>query len=472
MYRFELDYLKAWKTRISRKPIVIRGARQVGKSFLVRIFAEREFSNLLEVNFERSPDAASLFASKSPRTIVSQLEARFDVPVAPGKTLLFLDEIQAAPEVLAVLRYFHEEMPELHVVCAGSLLEFVLEEHGFSMPVGRIEYLHIGTMQFEEFLLAINRERLRQWLNDYTLDVPVPDTIHRELLRLLRQYLVVGGLPAAVKAFAETESYRECEQVQQAIVATYRDDFSKYASKVKHRRVEKVFAGIPRLIGRKFMYSQIDREERSRDLSEALHLLCLARVAHQVRHTAANGLPLAAESDDRHFKVLFLDVGLLCRGLGLGVAEIEQPDDVLLVNQGAICEQFVGQHLAFSGAGYEDPALYYWTRCERNSNAEVDYVMAVGPEVVPVEVKAGKTGTLKSMQLFVREKDRAFALRFNSDTPSLCQACTSLAIGDQKPFRLLSLPLYLVGQARRLCRAALQGGPAPSPAPRPSQPNP
>ncbi len=470
MYRVELDYLKEWKTRTSRKPVVIRGARQVGKSFLVRMFAEQEFSNLLEVNFERNPGVASLFASKSPRAIVSQLEVRFDVPVASGKTLLFLDEIQAAPEVLAVLRYFHEEMPELHVVCAGSLLEFVLDEHSFSMPVGRIEYLHMGTMQFEEFLLAMKRERLRQWLSDYTLNVPIPDEIHRELLRLLRQYLVVGGLPAAVKAFAETESYRECEQVQQAIIAMYRDDFSKYASKVKHRRVEKVFAGIPRLVGRKFMYSQIDREERSRDLSEALRLLCLARVAHQVRHTAANGLPLAAESDDRHFKVLFLDVGLLCRSLGLGVAEIAQPEDILLVNQGAICEQFVGQHLAFSGLGYEDPALYYWTRCERNSNAEVDYVMAVEPEVVPVEVKAGKTGTLKSMHLFVREKDRAFALRFNSDTPSLCQARTSLAAGDQKPFRLLSLPLYLVGQAKRLCRAALRdGGPASPTPPCPSR---
>lgn len=290
----------------------------------------------------------------------------------------------------------------------------------------------------------------------YTLDVAVPDEIHRELLRLLRQYLVVGGLPAAVKVFAGNESYRECEQVQQSLIATYRDDFSKYASKVKHRRVEKVFAGIPRFVGQKFMYSQIDREERSRDLSEALHLLSLARVAHQVRHTDANGLPLAAEADERHFKALFLDVGLLCRSLGLRVAEIEQPEDVLLINRGTLCEQFVGQHLAFSGNCYEEPALYYWTRRERNSNAEVDFVIAVGPTIVPVEVKAGKTGTLKSMHMFVREKHRDFALRFNSDTPSLCRVQTSLSTGEQKSFRLLSLPLYLVGQAQRLCQAGIR----------------
>lgn len=456
MYRFELDYLKQWKTRSSRKPIVIRGARQVGKSFLVRMFAEQEFGTLLEVNFEQNPGLASLFESKVPKTILSQLEARFDVPVTPGRTLLFLDEIQAAPEVLAALRYFYEEIPELHVICAGSLLEFVLEEHSFPVPVGRIEYLHMGPMQFEEFLLALDRERLRQWLCDYTLESTVPDEIHREFLRLLRQYLVVGGLPAAVAVFTENESYRECEQVQQSIIATYRDDFSKYASKVKHRRVEKMFAGIPRLAGRKFMYSQIDREERSRDLSEALRLLCLARVAHQVRHTAANGLPLAAEADDRHFKTLFLDVGLLCRSLGLSVADIEQPDNVLLVNRGALCEQFVGQHLAFARPAYEEPGLHCWMRRERNSGAEVDFVIAVGPTVVPIEVKAGKTGTLKSMHLFVQEKSRDFALRFNTDTPSLCQAKTSLGAGDQKQFRLLSLPLYLVGQTRRLCRSAMK----------------
>ncbi len=455
MHRFAFDYLKEWKTRPSRKPIVIRGARQVGKSFLVREFASECFSSLFEINFERIPEAASLFGSKSPKTIVSQLEVRFNAPLTPGKTLLFMDEIQAAPEVLATLRYFHEEMPELHVVCAGSLLEFVLEEHSFSMPVGRIEYLHMGPMVFEEFLIASNRDRLRNWLCDYTLDKPMPNEIHQELLRLVRQYLIVGGLPEAVAVMTENGAYRECERVQQSIISTYRDDFSKYASKVKHRRVEKVFAGIPRLVGRKFMYSQIDREERSRDLAEALRLLCMARVAHWVRHTHAGGLPLAAEADDRHFKALFLDVGLLCKSLGLSIAELDRPDDLVLVNQGAVCEQFIGQHLAFSNAFYEEPVLHCWMRNERNSSAEVDFVIAVGPRIIPVEVKAGKTGTLKSLQLFVREKDKDFALRFNSDTPSICQSRTSLATGPQRTFRLLSLPLYMVGQARRLCSAEL-----------------
>ncbi len=457
MYRTALSYLEEWRTRASRKPLVIRGARQVGKSFLVRMLAKGKFDTLLEINFEQMPDAASLFTSKRPRTIVSQLEARFDISLRPGRSLLFLDEIQAAPEVLAALRYFHEELPELHVICAGSLLEFVLEEHSFSMPVGRIEYLHLAPMTFEEFLVAMKRNRLQQWLSTWQIEEPLPAAIHHELLRLMRQYLVVGGMPEAVAAFAETESYRESERVQQSILSTYRDDFSKYASKVQHRRVEKVFAGVPRLVGRKFMYSHIDREERSRDLSQALHLLCLARVCHQVPHTHANGVPLAAEADDRNFKVLFLDVGMLCRGLGLNIVDLDSFNDVLLVNGGAVAEQFVGQHLLYAGAFYEEPELYCWMRQAKSANAEIDYLQAVGPTIVPVEVKAGKTGTLKSLHVFAQSKGSRFALRFNSDTPSLCDCQTALATGPRKPFRLLSLPLYMVGQARRLGRTCILG---------------
>lgn len=468
MHRMALDYLKEWKDRASRKPLVIRGARQVGKSFVVRMLARETFTSLLEINFERMPDVASLFASKTPRTILSLLEARFNLPIEQGKTLLFLDEIQAAPEVFAALRYFQEEMPGLHVIAAGSLLEFVLQDHSFSMPVGRIEYLHLGPMTFEEFLLALGREKLHQWLMSYTLDDVVPEGLHRELLGLVRQYCIVGGMPEAVAAFARSGSYQECEQVQQSILSTYRDDFAKYASKAKHIRVEKVFARIPQLVGRKFMFSHVDPEERARELGVALQLLCLARVAHQVKHSHGNGVPLGAETDDRAFKVLFLDVGLLCRACGLRVLDVEKAADPILINNGAVCEQVVGQHLLMSGAFYEEPALHCWMRDRPNSSAEVDYLIAIGPCVIPVEVKAGATGRLKSLHLFLSEKHREFGLRLNSDVPSLLDTHTTPVGGMVKPFRLLSLPFYLLGQTRRLCAAALEqgeGGPAiPSPA--------
>ncbi len=451
MYRMSLDYLKEWKIRATRKPLIIRGARQVGKSFLVRLFASESFGNLVEINFERMPEVASLFASKTPRTILPLLEARFNMTIEPGKTLLFLDEIQAVPEVFAALRYFHEDMPGLHVIAAGSLLEFVLHEHSFSMPVGRIEYLHLGPMNFEEFLLALDREKLRQWLMRFTLTEVIPDGMHRELLDLVRQYCVVGGMPEAVAAFARSGSYQECEQVQQSILSTYRDDFAKYAAKARHRRVEKVFAKIPQLVGRKFMFSHVDPEERARELGSALQLLFLSRVAQQVKHSHGNGVPLGAEADDRTFKVLFLDVGLLCRSCGLNVLDVGKEADLALVNAGSVTEQLVGQHLLMSGASYEEPLLHCWMRDKPNSSAEVDYLIALGSHVIPVEVKSGTTGRLKSLHLFLSEKNLGFGLRFNSDIPSLLDAHTSLAGGKDRPFRLLSLPFYMLGQVRRLC---------------------
>ena len=455
MYRFALDYVKDWKKRASRKPLVMRGARQVGKSHLARMLATQDFGDILEIDLEADPAAASLFASKDPKTILPLLETRYNRAVKAGSTLLFLDEIQAVPELLACLRYFYEKMPTLHVIAAGSLLDFALAEHDISVPVGRIEYLHLGPMSFEEFLIADGQEKLCEFLGNLSVGENVPEAIHGALMRMVRQFLVVGGMPASVEAFVRSHNHRESDLLRQGLLSTYRDDFAKYGKRVDRRRLEMLFEKIPLMAGAKFMYSRVGREERSRDLSRALELLCLARVAHRIRHTAANGIPLGAEADDRNFKVLFMDVGLLCRSCGLSVLDAENAEDVLMINAGAVCEQFIGQHLLYSGEFYEEPRLYCWMRQKKQSSAEVDYVVAVGEHVIPVEVKAGKTGTLKSLQLFLREKRRDFGLRFNADVPSLLRADTSLADGGTKAFQLLSLPLYAVCQARRLCREAL-----------------
>lgn len=424
----------------------------MGKSYLVRMLAEVEFEHLLEVNLEVETDAATLFESKDPRTIVELLEARYGTPVVPGKTLLFLDEVQAAPELLACLRYFYEKLPELHVIAAGSLLDFALDDHAFSMPVGRIEYFHLGPMTFEEFLLAIDRAALVEFLTRWTLERDVPEAIHNELSRLVRRYFTIGGMPASVEAFAATGAAEESESIQQGILSTYRDDFAKYRKHTNTQRIEKVFASVPRLIGQKFKYTQVDREDRSRDLAPALEMLCKARVVHKVRHSDSNGIPLRAEASERSFKVLFIDVGLICRSTGLNLLDFEEAGDPLLVYAGALAEQFVGQHLLHLGKTYEDPEAFCWMRQARQSNAEVDYVVSNGSTVVPIEVKAGKTGTLRSLHVFLRQKQRNFALRFNADTPSLLETTTGLSTGDPHPFRLLSLPFYLVGQAQRLCR--------------------
>ncbi len=454
MYRHEMDDLERWHGRARRKPLIIRGARQVGKTTLVRLFAERSFDRLAEVNFERDPQLASLFASNDPAATVERLELHLDLDVTPGRTLLFLDEIQAAPEVLASLRYFYEELPSLHVVAAGSLLELALERPTFSVPVGRIEYLHLGPMQFEEFLLAAGKARLVGLLNEYQLGDEVPAPIHHQLMRWLRSFLIVGGMPDAVRASMESDSHQESEAVKHSILATFRDDFGKYGPRADVTRLRKVFDRLPLMVGDKLKYVHIDRGERAKDLAAALHLLSLARVAYRVRHSAAAGVPLGAQADERKFKALFLDVGLMATASGLTLLDLERAEDVMMVNRGALCEQLVGQHLLYSAPSWEEPQLFYWAREKRGSSAEVDYVISQGREIIPVEVKAGKTGTLKSLHVFLREKGRRLALRLSSAPPSILDSATSLSDSNNIPFRLVSLPLYMAGQVRRLCAAA------------------
>ena len=454
MKRVMLASLKDWVSQTHRKPILVRGARQVGKSFLVQTLADEVFETMVTINFEQTPTLADLFESKQPRRIISLLETQLGQPIVPGKTLLFLDEIQAAPDVIACLRYFYEQMPELHVIAAGSLLEFVLQDHDFSMPVGRIEYMHLGPMSFEEFLLALDRETLLSFLQKYALAESIPRPIHIDLMQHVKDYCFIGGMPEAVLKFATTGSYVQSEKTISSILSTYADDFSKYGKRVNHQRILKVFSRVPQLVGQKLKYTQIDREEKSRDLKQALHLLERARVVTLIQHSDANGIPLGAETNERFFKPLFLDVGLLCHACGLSMSNVQPSTPIMLINSGAVCEQFVGQHLLYAGQYYETPQLFCWARQRGSSNAEVDYVISHGTEIIPIEVKAGKIGSLKSLHLFLSEKQRGFGLRFNADQPSVVDAITNVAGTPRHPFRLLSLPFYLIGQTKRLCHEA------------------
>ena len=451
--RTETKYLHEWSARSPLKPVIIRGARQVGKSTLVREFAREARFSLVELDFERNPELREAFSFRDPARIVSTLALMTGQTIAAGANLLFLDEIQAAPEALAALRYFHEEMPELHVVAAGSLPEFALADTRFSMPVGRVEYLHLGPMEFEDFLGAAGHPELASHLRTLSLaDVDegaIPGPVHEKYLDLLRQYWVVGGLPEAVSAWVRSRDFIQVSRIQQSVVATYRDDFDKYSHGSLRGRIQMVFDRLPGMVGRKFKYVQVSRDHRAAELADALRHLCMARVASKVRHTSANGLPLAAEADDRRFKCLYMDVGLMCAALHLDVLDLGRQDPTL-VNGGAVAEQFIGQHLLHGGARYETPALYYWTREARNAAAEVDYLMAPARRVVPVEIKAGTTGSLRSVHQFLKEKRRDFALRFNADVPSLLRDSKGLSDGTRIDYQLLSLPLYMVGQARRL----------------------
>ena len=457
--RRELNHLKAWYSAENRKPLIIRGARQVGKSTLVRQFAEQQKLQLLELNFERNPEYRQAFRVNDPTQILTTLQLLINVELSPQKTLLFLDEIQAAPEAIVALRYFYEEKPDFAVLAAGSLLEFTLENANFSMPVGRIEYMYMGPMSFSDFLLAIGEQSLAEHIAKFRLPdvekVNLPLVVHQKLMKLFRQYCVVGGMPEAVAQFVNSRSYSDVLKVQSSVLATYRDDFNKYSHGALTRRVQLVFDKTPVLVGNKFKYVHVSRDHRAAELRDALSQLCMARVISKIHHSSANGIPLGAEQKDTIFKLIFMDVGLLCSVLNINELNIEN-DGPYLVNKGAVAEQFIGQHLLYSSEYYQNPVLFYWMREEKSAAAEVDYLLSIGQQIVPVEIKAGATGTLRSLHQFCVEKQCNHALRFNAEPPSFVRDVTaSMVKGGEATYSLLSLPLYMVGEAKRLASELL-----------------
>ncbi len=455
MKRYALDYLRDWRDRADRKPLVVRGARQVGKSFVVRMFGEAGFENLVEINFENDRGVAAYFSRSKISATLALLEAHFGQAINPGRTLLFLDEVQAAPEVFAKLRYFYEQLPELHVIAAGSLLEFVLEEHEFSMPVGRVEYLHLGPFFFSEFLNAVADHGLAGMIEQYIPGNDFPEGIHSRLVERFTEFLVIGGMPAAIAAYLDETGFRGVDRALQGIHQTFADDFAKYGAKVNREHLLTTFHALPKLLGSKLKYVNISREIRSADITSALHMLELARIVYLVCHTSAHGLPLAASENRKAFKPLFLDVGLALSALGLTAADLETRD-LMLFNGGAICEQFIGQHLLYRQPPYRLPELHYWIREESSASAEIDYLITCGPHVIPIEVKRGKTGALRSLHQFMINHESPLAIRFNLDLPSLTQAEGRLPTGIKYSYPLLSLPLYMVGQVERLVRLVLQ----------------
>ncbi|MCB1127068.1 MAG: ATP-binding protein, partial [Verrucomicrobiae bacterium] len=367
--------------------------------------------------------------------------------ITPGETLLFLDEIQACPAALATLRYFYELMPGLHVIAAGSLLDFALRDFAHSMPVGRIEFLHLHPMSFEEFLEAIEGPELAGFLGRMAVGQPLNDAIHGRFVEALRRYFFIGGMPEAVRAYVEQRDLLEVQRVQTALVQTVQDDFAKYGPRRLQELMRRAYRHAAENVGRKVKFVNVSREDRTSEVRRALELLTQSRVVQAVYHTSANGLPLGAERDERHFKLLFLDVGLVNRMCGLDLVGTE---DLITVNEGALAEQFVGQQLLSGTLPFEDPQLFYWTREARNANAEVDYLISRQQDILPVEVKAGKTGTLRSLFQFLRDKQRDRGLRFHLRPPVL--ETVPLPGEDQSQVQLLSLPLYLAGQTDRLLK--------------------
>ena len=408
--------LEEWKESTTHKPLLLRGARQVGKSSAVRHLGT-QFKYFAEVNFESAKSIATFFKGDlDVKLISSKISNYIQVPIIPGQTLLFLDEIQACPEAIMALRFFKEDYPELHVIAAGSLLEFALQ----SLPtfgVGRIHSVFMYPMTFDEFLVAMDMGGLLAMRREATATHPLDAPFHDKLVNLFRTYLMVGGMPEAVATWRETTDFLKCQQVHQDIILTYEDDFNKYGRRVNPELLRLTLHGVCHQIGQKLTFSRISEGYRSAQIREALNLLTLAGLVIPVVATSANGVPLDAESDEKRAKYLFLDSGLLLAILHLDgqlghdlikLIMTATPQD--LINKGSITEMVAGLEISRYKSPVMRPRLFYWEKTG-NSIAEIDYLSIRSMKVLPIEIKAGTQGGMKSLWIFMRDKHLNNAVR-------------------------------------------------------------
>ncbi len=403
--------LKDWAESKSRKPLLLRGARQVGKTTAVRHLA-KQFKNFAEVDFLDRTDIHYMFdGSYSPQDICRLLSLQLRTPIEPGKTLLFFDEIQACPAAINRLRYFYEKYPEQHLIAAGSLLEFALESIP-SYGVGRVRSIFMYPFSIDEFFCATGNAALADFIGSASPAKPLPEPIHQQAVRLLRQFLVLGGMPAVVSEFCRSGNLAECQRVLSELVQSFRDDFAKYRSRIPSLRIDAVFRSVAEQGLGKFVFNRVGVVATAAQVRAALDTLILAGLVYPVIHSSANGIPLGAEVNEKYQRMIFMDTGLLQCVLGLDIADFFNPaSDLQVVNRGAIAETFVGGELIKAGSVYQRQQLYCWHREKEGSNAEVDYVVQIGEKIYPIEVKSGTKGSMQSMRLFLRTKGGEWGIR-------------------------------------------------------------
>lgn len=423
--------LKKWKDSPLRMPLLLRGARQVGKTYLIEKFGKEEFGSFVSINFEAQPEAIACFSTMNPQEILLKLEKIAKTSIIPGKTLLFLDEIQACPQAIVSMRYFKEKLPQLHLIGAGSLLEFALREENFSFPVGRVQFLYLKPFSFAEFAAA-------QGISIDFSDTSISHEKHEELMRLVRLYFLIGGMPAAIDAYLSTRSFNECSLVQDILLSTYKADFSKYATEAEQRYLRIIFSALPQTIGEHFKFSKIDPHIKSRELKKALDQLEWAGIFTPIIASSASGIPLSAQLKRNKFKALFLDIGLAQRALHVQ-PELILDKELTQINQGALSEQFVGGELLTNAPAHQESSLFFWEQEKTGSSAEVDFLVPFQGKIIPVEVKSGGAGKLKSLHYFMKEKK-----------------CPLGVVISEKPFfvqnGIVSIPFYWISQLEQIVK--------------------
>ena len=404
--------LSVWSRDSNRKPLLVRGARQVGKTASVRKLAE-QFEHFIEINFEEQKQVHQLFSGDiSPGEICENLSIFYNTPVVEGKTLLFFDEIQSCIPAISSLRFFYEKLPAVHLVAAGSLLEFAFEEI-LSFGVGRVRSFFMHPFSFDEFLLACGEELLLKAKHNASIQNPLSLPLHQKLVKYLKRFMVLGGMPEVVVNFVKNKDVTMCQSTLNDLTFSLKDDFAKYKKRVPELRISEIFESIVQQSGGKFIYSKAITQANHRQIKEAVDLLIKAGLVIPVTHTSANGLPLGAESNVKKRKLLIFDTGIFQCLLGLNISDFIFSDDFQLINKGSLAEQFVGLEILKASSCYSQTNLYYWHREALNSNAEVDYVINKSDNIIPVEVKSGTKVSMRSMYIFLDEKKRNTGCRFS-----------------------------------------------------------
>ncbi|UCD30434.1 MAG: ATP-binding protein [Planctomycetota bacterium] len=391
------EKLLIWKNQKHRKPLIVRGARQVGKTWAVTDFGKNHFDGAVHiVDLEKRPDWHRIFEGDlEVKRVLSELEILLNTRIVPGKDLLFLDEIQSCHRAIMALRYLYEDCPDLHVIAAGSLLEFAMQD--ISFPVGRVQFLDMYPISFPEFLLAIGKEMAAE----VALGTPgkQPETVHNMLLDELRRYLFVGGMPECVLVYIDKGSIRDALEVQAELANAYRQDFSKYAPYADKRCLNTVFSSVSRSVSRQIKYSRLAEDYTYSTIKKAFDLLCLAKVVRKVPAAIPAGLPLGASASARKFKALMVDIGLMQHLCGLPIDTEYARTDLMDIHEGALAEQFVGQELVAAG----QDELHYWAREAKSSSAEVDFLIVIDGRICPIEVKSKAPGRLRSLHMLLQK---------------------------------------------------------------------
>jgi predicted AAA+ superfamily ATPase len=413
MRRNILGALKDWEKDQNRKVLLLRGARQVGKTFIVRELA-KEFNHFIEINFEKDADIQHFFEQNfDPVRICTNLSAYSGSPIIEGETLLFFDEIQGCPKAIQSLRFFYELKPGLHVIAAGSLLEFVLSGLT-SWGAGRIRSVYMYPLSFDEFLMANDQDALIEIKNDTSPGNPLNQAFHEKLIGHLRNFLLIGGMPEVVKTFiGNSTDMNSVQNVLSDIVISYYDDFAKYKSRIPVLRLREVMNSVVKQAGGKYIYSQAGSLSNPAQAKDALELLEMAGLIYKVYHSSGQGIPLGSDANLKKFKSLLHDSGIFQQIVGLRISDLLFAENIDMLNRGSMAELFAGIEMIKYSNIYEKTKLYYWHREKRGSSAEVDYLIEQDGQVIPVEVKSGSTGKMQSLNLFMEEKGSSKGIRIS-----------------------------------------------------------